>query len=168
MAAWSFESMYNSMVETGREVTHSTGLDGVALSDHELYVEDDETLLVSAWLLPFSYISRTSLPYAMRFRLRSRGRTQPRYNPQRVLCAATPRPWRPQKVRCSWRSLGYPHLARTSFHAAVSVACWYAPIRLASVGHATGQRLRAARLWAALSVRVRYASEPPAPLVALP
>ena len=45
MAAWSFESMYNSMVETGREVTHSTGLDGVALSDHELYVEDDETLL---------------------------------------------------------------------------------------------------------------------------
>lgn len=46
MANWSFESMYSSMVETGREVSHSTGLDGVALSDHELYVEDDETLLV--------------------------------------------------------------------------------------------------------------------------
>jgi hypothetical protein len=141
MAAWSFESLYNSMVETGREMTHTTGLDGVALSDHELYVEDDETLLVSARILTCSFVSRTPLPYATRSRLRSpaaeRGQQEPR-----VLCAARPRPRRPRKVRCSWIPLGYPNLARTRFHAAVIVASWFAPIRLACVGHGTAQRLR--------------------------
>eukprot|EP00241_Pyramimonas_parkeae_P019300 CAMPEP_0114277044 /NCGR_PEP_ID=MMETSP0059-20121206/570_1 /TAXON_ID=36894 /ORGANISM="Pyramimonas parkeae, Strain CCMP726" /LENGTH=332 /DNA_ID=CAMNT_0001397103 /DNA_START=72 /DNA_END=1072 /DNA_ORIENTATION=+ len=44
MSQWSFESMFNSVLETGRDVTHSIGADGVGLADHELYVEDDETL----------------------------------------------------------------------------------------------------------------------------
>ena len=67
MANWSFESMYSSMVETGREVSHSTGLDGVALSDHELYVEDDETLLVRGSQVPLPTVvcsTYTALPCA--------------------------------------------------------------------------------------------------------
>lgn len=43
---WSFESMYNSVVETTREMSHSVGADGVGMPDHELYIEDEETLAI--------------------------------------------------------------------------------------------------------------------------